>query len=204
MLNGERRSSNRAYLSPAVRKRPNLTVQTRAFVRRVIVSGGRAVGVEFDGPAGRKTVTAKKEVIVSAGAYNSPQVLMLSGIGPKKHLQEVGIKPVLDLPGVGQRLHDHSFASGQVKFLLSKTASAGTVQQYIDVVKEYVQKRTGPLSATANPVSLWCMPGSGRCNCSHACAQRARRAQECQCIAVMKHLCAGEPLLPVLVPGQER
>lgn len=74
MSNGERRSSNRAYLNAAVRRRPNLTVQTRAFVRRVVVTGGRAVGVEYDGPAGRKTVTAKKEVIVSGGAYNSPQV----------------------------------------------------------------------------------------------------------------------------------
>ncbi|XP_034250391.1 glucose dehydrogenase [FAD, quinone]-like [Thrips palmi] len=155
MLNGERRSSNRAYLGPAVRKRPNLTVQTRAFVRRVVVSGGRAVGVEFDGPAGRKTVTAKKEVILSCGAYNSPQVLMLSGIGPKKHLQEVGIKTVLDLPGVGQRLHDHIFAKGNVKFMLSKTASTGTVQQYIKTITEYVQKRTGPLSGSANPANLF-------------------------------------------------
>ncbi|XP_034244584.1 glucose dehydrogenase [FAD, quinone]-like isoform X2 [Thrips palmi] len=155
VLNGERRSSNRAYLGAAVRKRPNLTVQTGAFVRRVVVSGGRAVGVEYDGPAGRKTVTATKEVVVSGGAYNSPQILMLSGIGPKAHLQDVGIKLVQDLPGVGQRLHDHMFGSGGVKFLLSKTAKLGTVQQYVDTVKEYVQKRTGPLSATANPANLF-------------------------------------------------
>lgn len=80
------------------------------------------------------------------------QILMLSGIGPKAHLQDVGITPVLDLPGVGQRLHDHMFASGQVTFRLSKTAKIGTVQHYVETVKQYVQKRAGPLSATSNPV----------------------------------------------------
>lgn len=156
---GERFSTNRAFLTPAVRRRPNLTVQTGATVRRIILSSGagkpRAVAVEYDGPQGRKTVKLNKAAVLSAGSFNSPQILMLSGIGPKSHLNDVGIKPVVDLPGVGQRLHDHMFAKGNVKFLLGKTANLGTQQQIIATISQYVQKRTGPLTATGNPANVF-------------------------------------------------
>ncbi|XP_052131105.1 glucose dehydrogenase [FAD, quinone]-like isoform X2 [Frankliniella occidentalis] len=157
--NGERVSTNRAFLTPAVRKRPNLTVQTGATVRRVILSSGpgkpRAVAVEYDGPQGRKTVKLNKAAVLSAGSFNSPQVLMLSGIGPKQHLSDVGIKPIVDLPGVGQRLHDHMYAKGNVKFQLSKTATLGTQQQLISTVSQYVKQRMGPLTATGNPANVF-------------------------------------------------
>lgn len=103
---GRRSSSARAYLHPAM-TRPNLTIETGALVHRIAMHGGRAVGVEYVKRGRLLTVTADREVILSAGAYQSPQVLMLSGIGPPDDLREHGINPVHDLPGVGQGLADH-------------------------------------------------------------------------------------------------
>ena len=103
---GRRWSVAKAYLEPAL-DRPNLTVRTGAFVERVVVDGGRAVGVAYRAGDEDTTVHADAEVILSGGAVNSPQLLMLSGIGPATHLREVGVEVVHDLAGVGQNLHDH-------------------------------------------------------------------------------------------------
>jgi len=103
---GRRSSSARAYLRPA-RHRRNLHVETGAHVTRVLLEGTRAVGVELiKGSGDRVGVHASREVIVCAGTFNSPQLLMLSGIGPAAHLREFGITPVVDLP-VGRNLQDH-------------------------------------------------------------------------------------------------
>jgi choline dehydrogenase len=103
---GRRWSASQAYLRP-VRGRPNLTVRTRTFVNRVVVDGGRAVGVEVaKGRGGVERIEAD-EVILAGGAINSPQLLMLSGIGPADHLRELGIDVAADLPGVGANLQDH-------------------------------------------------------------------------------------------------
>jgi len=104
--NGERFSAAKAYLSPHL-NRPNLTVLTRAHTTRVVLTQKRATGVEFLHEGQLKVLTASREVLLCAGALQSPQILMLSGIGPKAHLQENGIAAVHDLPGVGQNLHDH-------------------------------------------------------------------------------------------------
>ena len=104
--NGYRSSASVAYLHPA-RKRPNLTVVTRANARRVMLQGTRATGVEYSTARGERVVAqADREVIVSAGAFNTPALLMLSGIGPAAHLADMGIKPVVDVP-VGKNLQDH-------------------------------------------------------------------------------------------------
>ena len=103
---GRRWSSADAYLHPA-RHRPNLTVRTGALTTRVLVSGGRATGVEYRAGGRVHTVHATREVVLSGGAINSPQLLMLSGIGPADHLREVGVDVVHDLPGVGAGLQDH-------------------------------------------------------------------------------------------------
>ncbi len=103
---GRRASSARAYLHPAMR-RPNLTVETGALVTRVVVQGGRATGVEYTHAGRVRTAAVASEVILSAGAYGSPQVLMLSGIGEPDELRAAGIAPVHDLPGVGRDLADH-------------------------------------------------------------------------------------------------
>ncbi|MEO6387386.1 MAG: GMC family oxidoreductase N-terminal domain-containing protein, partial [Croceibacterium sp.] len=100
---GRRASTARAYLYPAM-QRENLTVATSAHVRRIVIERGRAVGVEM---VRGKSVRARNEVVLSGGAYSSPQVLMLSGIGPADELRKMGIDPVHDLPGVGQNLADH-------------------------------------------------------------------------------------------------
>ncbi|MAM68343.1 MAG: dehydrogenase, partial [Rhodospirillaceae bacterium] len=106
--NGKRCSAAVAYLRPAM-KRPNLTVLTKKLVHKVVLEGNKAVGVEYspDGGGPLITVSAEREVIVSGGVINSPQLLMLSGIGPADHLKEHGIGASIDLQGVGQNLQDH-------------------------------------------------------------------------------------------------
>jgi choline dehydrogenase len=103
---GRRVSSARAYLHPA-RGRPNLTIETGALVRRIVVRGGRAIGVQYARRGQVLTAIANEEVVLSAGAYGSPQVLMLSGIGAADELRAVGVEPVHDLPAVGRHLADH-------------------------------------------------------------------------------------------------
>jgi len=103
---GRRSSTARAYLYPAM-GRPNLTVATGALTARILIEKGRAVGVEYLRDGRMEQVRAGREVILSGGAYNSPQILMLSGIGPADHVRSVGITPALDLPGVGQNLAEH-------------------------------------------------------------------------------------------------
>ena len=95
-----------AFLHPA-RQRPNLTVRTRARVTRLQLAGGRAVGVTYVRGGELQTVRAEREIILSAGAFQSPQILMLSGIGPSESLRTSGITVHHDLPGVGQNLQDH-------------------------------------------------------------------------------------------------
>ncbi|SDT94884.1 GMC family oxidoreductase [Stappia sp. ES.058] len=103
---GFRMSTARAYLAPA-RKRANLEVRTRAYTSRLLMEGRRAVGVVYVQGGVEKTVRARREVILSAGAVNSPQILMLSGIGRAEHLRAKGIAVIEDRPGVGHNLQDH-------------------------------------------------------------------------------------------------
>ncbi len=104
---GSRSSSSEAYLKP-IRQRPNLTVITHAKASRVLFDNGKAVGVRYSiNEKGSHDAHAKREVILSGGAINSPQLLMLSGIGPAQHLQSHGIDVLVDAPGVGGNLQDH-------------------------------------------------------------------------------------------------
>jgi choline dehydrogenase-like flavoprotein len=105
---GVRSGTAEAYVHPSL-DRPNFTLEVRALVRRVVIESGRATGVEYEQPAGVTVAHARREVIVSGGAIGSPQILMLSGIGPAEHLREHGVEVKLDLPGVGKNLHDHLF-----------------------------------------------------------------------------------------------
>ncbi len=103
---GRRVSSWTAYLKPAM-DRPNLTVITNAPASRIALDGKRATGVVYTQGGAETTVNARREVLVCGGTYQSPQLLMLSGIGPGGHLREMGIKVAHDLPGVGQNLQEH-------------------------------------------------------------------------------------------------
>jgi choline dehydrogenase-like flavoprotein len=103
--NGKRCSAAVGYLHPAM-KRKNLHVEVHAHVARITMEGKRAAGVEYEKGGQLLRATADREVILSGGSFNSPQVLMLSGIGPADHLRSVGVEPVIDLP-VGKNLQDH-------------------------------------------------------------------------------------------------
>ena len=141
--NGRRCSTARGYLAPA-RGRPNLEIRTRAEVHRVLIENGRAAGVVLaDG-----TIRAR-HVVLSAGAIKSPQLLMLSGIGKASDLQALGIQPVVDLPGVGDRLQDHL----QVK-LIFRVAGVETLNEVMRSpllqareALRYALFRTGALAA---------------------------------------------------------
>ncbi len=110
---GYRWSTARAYLGPA-RRRPNLSILTAVQADRIVFEGRRAVGLEVRHRGGRSEMKARSAVVVSAGAFNSPKLLMLSGIGPADHLRAHGIAPVQDLPGVGAHLLDHPISAIQV------------------------------------------------------------------------------------------
>jgi choline dehydrogenase len=103
---GRRCSAANAYLRPAM-TRANLAVRPRALVMRILFDAGRALGVEYRHGESTRKVHARREVIVSAGSINSPQLLKLSGIGPAAELREHGLAVVRDLPGVGENLQDH-------------------------------------------------------------------------------------------------
>ncbi|OBF38697.1 glucose-methanol-choline oxidoreductase [Mycobacterium sp. ACS1612] len=103
---GARWSTADAYLKPAL-QRKNLTLHTEAVVTRILFDGTRATGVEFEQLGQRRVVRAAREVVLCAGAINSPQLLMVSGVGPRGHLAEHGIDVVADVPDVGANLIDH-------------------------------------------------------------------------------------------------
>ncbi len=103
---GRRCSAAVAFLHPAL-ERPNVTLETGALATRVILEGTHARGVEYLKEGAPRTVRAAREVILAGGVFNSPHLLMLSGIGPADHLREHGIAPVIDAPGVGANLQDH-------------------------------------------------------------------------------------------------
>ena len=110
MANKRRSSAARCYLTPVL-SRPNLNVITGALATRILMEGDRAVGVEYARGRRLSTIRADREVILSGGAINSPQLLQLSGIGDGDHLRSVGIKTRHELPGVGRNLQDHLAAA---------------------------------------------------------------------------------------------
>lgn len=103
---GERHSTAAAFIHPNL-DRPNLSVRTGAHITRVLFDERRATGVEYEQGGRNHRVRARSEVVMSAGAFGTPQILMASGVGPGQHLQDLGITPVLDVPGMGQNLQDH-------------------------------------------------------------------------------------------------
>jgi len=104
---GERCSTAAAYLHPIMNQRPNLTVKTKTRATKIIFEGKRAVGVAYRAGANTQEVRATREVIVAAGAFGSPQLLQLSGVGRPEDITHHGIPMVHELPGVGQNLQDH-------------------------------------------------------------------------------------------------
>ncbi|MEM8750995.1 MAG: choline dehydrogenase [Pseudomonadota bacterium] len=147
---GRRCSSAQAYLKPA-RGRKNLVVMTGMATKNVIVEDGRAIGIVAEGGDGDKTITARREVILSAGAIGSPQILMLSGIGPGEQLSRFGIPVKSELPGVGRNLQDHLQARPVFK-CKSATINTETNSWWKQVLigLEYALRRTGPMTMAAS------------------------------------------------------
>jgi choline dehydrogenase len=124
VVDGRRQSAADAYLTPEVRRRPNLTIITSALAHKLLIERGRCVGVEYSAAYAQPApVRCAGEVILAAGAIGSAQLLMLSGIGPKQHLWDVGVDLVLDLPGVGSNFHDHP--TGAVAYSARRTVPQG-------------------------------------------------------------------------------
>ncbi|HEY4277042.1 MAG TPA: GMC family oxidoreductase N-terminal domain-containing protein [Conexibacter sp.] len=119
IVDGVRQSAADAYLRPIL-DRPNLDVVTGALVRRLSVTDGRCWGVEYDRGGRAFRAGAVREVVLTAGTVGSAQLLLVSGIGPRAHLREVGVEVAVDLPGVGSNLHDH--VSANVAFSASEAA----------------------------------------------------------------------------------
>ncbi len=170
---GRRASTFAAYLKPAM-ARPNLTVLTGAQVSKVLLEGKRATGVAFTHEGQAKRATAAREVILSGGSYNSPQLLMLSGIGPAAQLREHGIDLVHDLPGVGRNLSEHPRVP--VEFAAKGAVTFVNQLRFDRAVRHVIEWKlfgTGAFAAqvnSANPilrtdprlsqpdVQLWCNP----------------------------------------------
>ena len=148
---GRRCSSAVAYLHP-VRKRENLQVVTKALIKRIVIEGGRATGVIYAGPGGKEVlVRARREIVLSAGAIGSPQLLMLSGIGEAEQLRQHGIDVVLDLPGVGKNLQDHLQA--RLVYKCNEPTLNDEVRSLWNQMRiglKYVLFRSGPMTMAAS------------------------------------------------------
>ena len=142
--NGERHSAAAAYLRPVLH-RPNLTVLSHALATRVLVEEGRAVGVAYQREGRESEARATREVILCAGAIGSPQLLLLSGIGPADHLRSFGLAVVRDLPGVGENLQDHPRV--EVTYASREPLALADAERE-RALRDYARDRTGPLSST--------------------------------------------------------
>jgi len=147
---GRRISTAVAYLKP-VKGRANLHIETHAHVTKLLLDGLRVVGVEYLQSSETKQAYATREVISSGGTFQSPQLLMLSGIGDADHLRSLGIEPIVDLKGVGQNLHDHVGTSVQMTCPLPvtdyKLVSSNVAKVTAGI--RYLLTRGGPLASNS-------------------------------------------------------
>jgi choline dehydrogenase-like flavoprotein len=145
---GRRCSAAVAYLAP-VMSRGNLTVVTDAHVEKLVIDNNRAVGVQYHDGKRRVTLNASSEVLLSAGALQSPQLLMLSGIGPADHLEDHGIEVVQDSPGVGDNLQDH-FDYTVIRRARSSLAMGYTLSRTLTAITDLLKYRKGEGRFTSN------------------------------------------------------
>lgn len=152
IYNGTRTSMADIYLAPAS-FRPNLKILTHAFVHRInFDENKKAISVSYERDGRIHKARARKEIILSAGSFNSPKILMLSGIGPKKELEKHKIKIVSDSPGVGQNLQDHVVS--RLFFTMKANLSLVYTQPegYISGAKSFVKNRTGGFASISGVV----------------------------------------------------
>lgn len=142
---GQRWSSAKAFLA-SVRQRPNLKICTDTQTLRVIFEGKRAVGVEVRDRSGTYTIRARREVILSAGALNTPKILQLSGVGPAQTLQQLGIPVIADSPNVGRHLLEHCTIRYQVRLKSGSSNREFTGLRLLKNVLRYLFCKTGPMT----------------------------------------------------------
>jgi choline dehydrogenase-like flavoprotein len=147
--NGERCSAARAYIHPHIGNRANLRVETHAHATRILFEGKRAVGVEYRQGKELKQIRARREVILAAGAFQTPHLLMLSGVGDSTTLGKHGIATVHHLPGVGQNLQDHpdfvfGYMSDNPNF---NGISLKALPRLLRAIRQYRRDRTGPMTS---------------------------------------------------------
>ncbi len=154
--NGRRCSAAVAFLKPAMR-RPNLRVLTHAHAERVLFEGRRAVGVVVSRAGKQITVRARREVILCGGAINSPQLLLLSGVGPAASLQAMGLPVLHDLPGVGRNLQDHfqTRLTYRCRFPITVNDIMMSRWKMARMAAQYALFRTGPLTVSAAEVAIF-------------------------------------------------
>lgn len=148
--NGRRQSCAVAYLRP-VQRRPNLQIQTGAQVQRIVFNGTRSEGVEYQVNGGVRTALARREVLLCAGAFNSPQLLQLSGVGPQDLLRAHGVPVVQDAPGVGEGLQDHFYVRTvwRCRKRITFNDDFASLFGKLRVGLRYVLFRRGPLTVSA-------------------------------------------------------
>jgi choline dehydrogenase-like flavoprotein len=147
--NGERWSAARAYLHPHMGTRANLRVETGAHATRILFEGKRAIGVEYRQGKDTKQIRARREIIVSSGAFQTPQLLMLSGVGDSAALAKHGIATGHHLPGVGRNLQDHPdfiFAYLSDSPYFTGISFSGIVHQ-LRAIGQYRRERRGPMTS---------------------------------------------------------
>jgi choline dehydrogenase-like flavoprotein len=161
---GTRLSSARAFLHPVL-ARPNLTILSDTMARRILFDRGRATGITIEQAGMQRELAARREVVLCGGAINSPQLLMLSGIGPADHLRTMGIETLCDLPGVGAHLQDHPTVhlsmenpTGEAYALSARSFGRALISAF-----QYLFKREGMLASNvAECGGFLCTDGSGR------------------------------------------
>jgi choline dehydrogenase len=153
---GKRCSTAVGYLNPA-RDRSNLQIVTHAYSEKIVVEGKRAVAVQYRQHGEVKTARARREIVVCSGAINSPQLLLLSGIGPAAQLAQFGIDVVQDLRGVGQNLQDHYSAPIKLKSKLPVTVNDVMLSNVkkLKVGMQYYMFKKGPLAMISSPAALF-------------------------------------------------
>ena len=153
--NGRRHSAYAAYVAP-VRSRSNLVVRTGCFVQKILFEHNQAVGVEVIEGGERRVLRAAREIVLAAGALNSPQTLMLSGIGPAAELQSHGIAQVLESPGVGRNLQDHFYLHTSYRSTpdSSYNANISGLRKYWEGLR-YLTTRSGYLALGSSQVAAF-------------------------------------------------
>ena len=183
---GRRCSAAEAFLGK-VRSNPRLRLITRAQVERIVIEHHRAVGVEYVHDGRRRVLRCNREVLLAAGALASPQLLMLSGIGPAEHLRRFGIPVQVDLPGVGQNLHDHA---GSPLVLAGNSKGFGYFRQdrgwrMLWNLLEYALFRRGRLTTVG-----------GEATSFHATSESATPAVQIYCVPMIGYANTGADSIP--------